>query len=90
LLLTQIDVNGKQFTSAPVLLHVLLSRAIEGTTEFAASRRVALAAPSLDLDLVFGDEELLERALHALLETAIKFSAEGETVRLSRDVAPIS
>jgi two-component system sensor histidine kinase/response regulator len=88
LLLTQIDVNGKQFTSAPVSLHVLLSRASEGTAEFAASRRVALAAPAPEPDLVFGDEELLERALHALLETAVKFSTEGETVRLSRDVAP--
>jgi K+-sensing histidine kinase KdpD len=29
---------------------------------------------------------LLVRAFHALLETAVKFSEEGETVRVSRDV----
>jgi len=86
LLLTQIDVNGEQFRSAPVSLHAALSRAIERTTEFAKSRRVALTQPSADLSLVLGDEDLLVRAFHALLETAIKFSHEGETVRVSRDV----
>ena len=46
LLLTQIDVNGEQFRSAPVPLHAALSRAIERTTEFAESRRVTLIPPS--------------------------------------------
>ena len=39
LLLTEIDVNGEQFRSAPVSLSAALSRAIESTTEFAESRR---------------------------------------------------
>jgi K+-sensing histidine kinase KdpD len=30
------------------------------------------------------------RALHALFETAVKFSAKGETVRLARELAPAS
>jgi len=90
LLLTQIDVDGEQFRTAPVSLHAALSRAIERTAQFAESRRVAITPPSAELDLVLGDEDLLVRALHALLETAIKFSAEGETVRLSRDVVPDS
>jgi signal transduction histidine kinase len=85
LLLTQIDVNGDQFRSAPVPLHAALSRAIERTTEFAESRRVTLIPPSASPDLVLGNEELLVRAFHALLETAVKFSEEGETVRVSRD-----
>ena len=83
LLLTQIDVNGEQFRSAPVSLNAALSRAIESTTEFAESRHVTLTPPSPSLDLVLGDEDLLVRALHALLETAVKFSEEGETVRLT-------
>ena len=90
LLLTQIDVNGEQFRSAPVPLHAALSRAIERTTEFAESRRVTLTPPSASLDLVLGDEELLVRAFHALLETAVKFSEEGEAVRITREVVPDS
>ncbi len=88
LLLTQIDVSREQFRSTPVSLHGALSRAIEKTIEFAASRRIVLARPSTDLGFVLGDEDLLVRALHALLETAVKFSQEGETVRLAHETAP--
>jgi two-component system sensor histidine kinase/response regulator len=87
LLLTQIDVTGEKFRSAPVSLHAALNRAIELTTEFARSRSVVFTPQSMDLDFVRGDEDLLVRAFHALLETAVKFSEKGETVRLSRDVA---
>jgi two-component system sensor histidine kinase/response regulator len=38
-------------------------------------------------DEVLGDEELLVRALHALLETAVRFSEEDQTVRLTRELA---
>lgn len=86
LLLTQIDVNGDRFRSAPVCLHTALSCAIAKTSEFAASRRVSLTAPPAALDLVRGDEELLSRAFEALLETAIKFSDKDRTLHLSRDV----
>lgn len=88
LLLTQIDVSGELLTSAPVSLDAALSRAIEKTAGFAESRRVALIPPLADAGpaLVLGDEGLLVRAFHALLETAVKFSEEGQTVRLSRDV----
>jgi K+-sensing histidine kinase KdpD len=37
---------------------------------------------------VLGDEDLLVRAFHALLETAVKFSEKGETVRLSSADCP--
>jgi two-component system sensor histidine kinase/response regulator len=86
LLLAEIDVNGEQFRSAPVSLSAALSSAIAGATEFAESRHVTLTPPSADLDLVVGDTGLLVKALHALLETAIKFSKEGETVRLVSQV----
>ena len=39
----------------------------------------------LGANLVVGDEQLLVRAFHALLETAVKFSKNGETVRLSQE-----
>jgi two-component system sensor histidine kinase/response regulator len=88
LLLTEIDVHVERFRSAPVSLHAALSRAIERTATFAESRRVTITPPSDDMDFVVGDEDLLVRALHALLETTVKFSEEGETVWLSRGVGP--
>jgi len=90
LLLTQIDVSSDRFRSAPVSLSAVLNRAIERTTEFAESRQVTLMPPSAGPDLVLGDEDLLLRALHALLETSVKFSEEGETVRLAREMVPDS
>jgi two-component system sensor histidine kinase/response regulator len=88
MLLTQIDVSGEQFRSAPVSLQGALNKAVEKTIEFAASRRVVLPRPSTDLGFVMGDEDLLIRALRALLETAVKFSQEGETVRLAQEAIP--
>ena len=86
LLLTHIDVNGENLRSAPVSLSAALSRAIESTTEFAESRHVKLNPVPADLGLVLGDEDMLVRAFHALLETAVKFSEEGETVRTECEV----
>jgi DNA-binding response OmpR family regulator len=90
LLLGEINVSGDQFKSAPVSLHAVLSRAIERASEFANSRSVKLTPPWAGLELVLGDEDLLVRALQALLETAVKFSEDGCTVRLSRDAAAVS
>ncbi|HEV8037727.1 MAG TPA: hybrid sensor histidine kinase/response regulator [Bryobacteraceae bacterium] len=87
LLLAEIDVNAEKFKIASVSLHAALNRAIERATEFARSRSVAIASAWTSPDLVLGDEELLIRALHALLETAVKFSREGGTVRLLCDAA---
>jgi two-component system, sensor histidine kinase and response regulator len=87
MLLTQIDVNGEPFRSARVSLHAALKSALEQTAEFAKSREVALAPPAGELDVLLADEDLLVRALRALLETAVKFSKGGETVRLVYEVA---
>ena len=84
LLLVEIDVSGEQFKSVPVSLSVVLSRAVESVAEFADSRQVTVTPPPIDLGLVRGDEVLLVRAFHALIETAVKFSRQGETVQLSR------
>jgi two-component system sensor histidine kinase ChvG len=88
LLLTEIDVNAERFKSASVSLIAALSRALDKTAEFAKSRRVSLILPALDVGLVAGDEELLIRALNALVETAIKFSTDGGTIELSSGTAP--
>ena len=85
LLLTQIDVSGKQFRSTPVSLRGALDVAMKSTTGFAAFHRVALISQVAERDLVVGDEALMVRALHALLETAVKFSHEGGAVRLTRE-----
>jgi K+-sensing histidine kinase KdpD len=83
LLLNQIDGNWDHFNSAPVSLHAALSRAIQKATEFAGSRRVTLGPPPACQGFVSGDEDLLVRAVHSLLETAVKFSGEGEAIGLS-------
>jgi DNA-binding response OmpR family regulator len=90
LLLTEIDVNRERFRSTPVSLSAVLSRAMGSTAEFARMRHVTVAPPTPDPHPVVGDEDLLVRALHVLLETAIKFSEDGETVRLTQEVAPDS
>jgi len=90
LLLTEIDARGSQFKSGPVSLSAVLVRAIERTAEFAAFRHVTLHPPNVDLGFVRGEEHLLVIALHGLLETAVKFSQEGGTVRLACEVAPDS
>jgi two-component system sensor histidine kinase/response regulator len=88
LLLTQIDINSEQFGSTPVSLSTVVRRAILSSTEFAESRGIAFTIPTSNLDFVLGDEDLLVRAFHAVLETAVKFSEKGDTVLLSHDVAP--
>ena len=51
-------------------------------TLLARSRNVELGPAPLELGLVTGETDLLARALQSLLETAIKFTDSGETVRL--------
>ena len=87
MLLTQIDVKSENFRSAPVSLFTALSRATERAAEFAESRGVTVTAPAAEMGMVLADENLLVRALQALLETAIKFSEKGQVVELSGDVA---
>jgi len=86
LLLTEIDVNGKQFYSAPVSLSAAVISAVKDATEFAESRDVKFARPSTNMGLVVGDEGLLVRALRSLLETAVKFSAKNGIVGLALEV----
>jgi two-component system sensor histidine kinase/response regulator len=81
LLLTQIDVHGETFTPRTIDLASIVNAAIQGATDFAESRHVTIVASKVDGSVV-GDEGLLTRALRALLETAVKFSAERQAVRV--------
>jgi K+-sensing histidine kinase KdpD len=83
LLLTEIDVREGGFKAGPIALQPILNRAIVRTAEFAHSRQVTIYPPSADLGLVQGEEDLLVRAVHAVLETAVKFSEESGSVRVS-------
>jgi K+-sensing histidine kinase KdpD len=67
-----------------------LNSAAEKTAEFAKSRQVTLLTAGVGLGRVLTDENLLIKALHALLETAVKFSDKGATVLISCDVVPNS
>jgi two-component system sensor histidine kinase/response regulator len=87
-LLTEIDVSGDRFKSAPVSLNAVISRALQSATAFAESRFVKLIVPTTDLGQVVGDEGLLAKALDALIETAVKFSERGEMVRVSLESGP--
>jgi CheY-like chemotaxis protein len=86
LLLTEIDVGGEQFRSAPVALSAALTSAVKSATEFAESRHVKFPTPSTNWGLVAGDEGLLARSLRSLLETAVKFSAKGDIIDLAHEV----
>ncbi len=90
LLLTEIDVRSEQFRPVPILLSAVVGRAMEQAREFAQFRDVALVGPLDTADVVLGDEDLLVRALHRLLETAIKFCEKGEAVRLTWGPEPRS
>jgi K+-sensing histidine kinase KdpD len=65
-----------------------LQQALKKTADFAKSRNVTLTPPPLEMGFVAGNEELLVRALHALVETAVKFAADGETLSLAGEHAP--
>ena len=90
LLLTQIDVDGKHFKSTPVSLGAALGRAVELTSAFAECRKIRLDLPSVDHEVVRGNEDLLVRALHALLESAMRFSSAAGTVRVVCENLPDS
>src|SRR6202043_401091 len=80
LLLTQIHVDGDKFAPTPISLQMVWNRAVKEVDEFASTRQVTLRRAPIELGLVLGDPDLTVRALHALLETAVKFSTAGEAI----------
>jgi signal transduction histidine kinase len=87
LLLTQMDVDTEHFSPSAIDLGPLLQLAVDQTAGLAASRKVSLPPVPAGLPQVSGDAKLFQKALHALLETAVKFSNEREAVGLDGEVA---
>jgi signal transduction histidine kinase len=83
LLLTEIEVASDTFSSEAVDLVATLHCAIEGATVFAQSRGVGIELEPNSTGCVVAKRELLQKAIQALLETAVKFSKAGEVVRLT-------
>jgi DNA-binding response OmpR family regulator len=90
LLLTQIDVSREHFRSTPVSVNGAMRIAMEETAALAESRRVRLSPLSGDVGPILADETLLVRALHALLETAVKLSTADATVCILAEVTDAS
>jgi two-component system, sensor histidine kinase and response regulator len=83
MLLTQIEVDGGAFPLGPVCLGSILREASEHAYGLAQSRQVSLERVPSDIGFVLGDQDLLIKAIRALIEAAVKFSEAGETVRLA-------
>jgi DNA-binding response OmpR family regulator/predicted RNA-binding protein YlqC (UPF0109 family) len=88
LLLCQIEVEGTSFALRPVSLDLVLKAATTKAGEFAVSRKVSLEIAPNCAGVVSGHEGLLIKALQTLLETAVKFSKSGGTVRLFNNPTP--
>jgi two-component system, sensor histidine kinase and response regulator len=87
LLLSQIGVEGQTFFAKPLQWSTALSQALNDTAALADSRQVFLQPAPAELGIVRAHEELLVKALGALVETAVKFARPGDTISL-RPVTP--
>ena len=83
MLLTQIEVDGGAFPLGAVCLGSILREASDRACGLAQSRQVSLQRVPSDIGFVLGDQDLLIKAVRALIEAAVKFSEAGETVRLA-------
>jgi two-component system, sensor histidine kinase and response regulator len=83
LLLAQIEVGAESFAPTTLSLASALSVAIEHAADFARSRQIVVETPPTTLGFIIGIEEMIVKALQALLETAVKFSNAGEVVRIA-------
>ena len=88
LLLSQIEVEGKDYAPQAVSLNFVLTDALARATEFAKTRNVLLGDLPAFRSMVLGKEELLARALRSLIETAVIFCPAGETVRFTGGATP--
>lgn len=83
LLLTQIQADKTAFDSEPVSLHSIVSDAIKNTADCALSHQVNLDyVPLYDMQIA-GEKGLMLKALQSLLETAVRFSKPGQSVKLA-------
>lgn len=83
LLLTQIEMEGASFRAGVVSLREALASASERAARLARLRTVCIEIPTEHCGWTNGNRELLVRAWQALLETAIRFAAAGDTVAVT-------
>lgn len=83
LLLTQITVDAGAFPASNIRLDRILQDAAAGLAKIARERSVWLGDLPTGDWLVRGETILSAKALRGLLQTAVKLSQPGETVRLS-------
>jgi signal transduction histidine kinase len=82
LLLTTVRAHGGELTLAPRPLGPILKSASARVSGLAGRRGVAITPPEDCGEWVLCDQGLLVDAMAALAECAVKFSAEGESIRL--------
>jgi two-component system, sensor histidine kinase and response regulator len=83
LLLTEVEVDAGRYSPSVLSLQSLLAPAKMDAMDFCVTRGVSIDEVPFGLPPVRGHERLLKRALCALLTTAAKFSASGNTIQLS-------
>jgi signal transduction histidine kinase len=88
LLLCQIEVDGPRFAPQSVPFNKVLAAAIEEAGGVAKSRHVSLGRAPVCPGHVIGVDNLLTKALRALVETAVHFSHGGGRVAFSASATP--
>jgi two-component system OmpR family sensor kinase len=84
LILTARD-EDKPLPATPVALDAVVARAAEGMQPLAQSRKLALHTEGLTGADVAGDDEMLERAVIALIDNALRFARTAVVVRVTVD-----
>ncbi len=83
LLVNRMDAGNLRLDLEPISLATLVERAVSGVTGLAEARsqRIEVGIDS-DIGPVLADATHLERATHALLTNAVKFSPDGAAIRV--------
>lgn len=83
LLLTQIQTDSESFGLKVISVDTITDRAVELAAALAKTRDVRIQPEAFNTGLILGHEDLLVKALYALLKTAVKFSRRGQTVKVA-------
>jgi signal transduction histidine kinase len=82
--LEDMESGGLELNCSPVKVQTFIADAVGKLDETAAARQITLQTNLADMDLaVFADQKLLNRALSAVIENAIKFGNEKTSVIIS-------
>lgn len=87
LLLTEIELTGDAAVLETCPLSTIFQASLDQAAPLAQARDVRLPPAPAALPRVHGRNNLLGRALQSVLETAIKFSCEGQDLRLTTRAA---